>query len=99
MRVIALSRLRAFYEQDCYADAKLPLSQWYAHAKSAVWLSPVDVKADFGNASILRFGRVVFNVAGNKYRLIVKINYAYSVIYIRFIGTHEEYDSIDANAI
>ncbi|GHV28398.1 hypothetical protein FACS1894167_05290 [Synergistales bacterium] len=60
---------------------------------------PVDVKSDFGNAGILKFGRVAFNVAGNKYRLIVKINYAYSVVYIRFIGTHEEYDSIDANVV
>jgi mRNA interferase HigB len=99
MRIIALSRLRAFYEQDRYADAKLPLSQWHVHVKNATWTSPVDVKADFGNASILKFGRVVFNIAGNKYRLVVKINYLYSVIYIRFAGTHVEYNSIDAEKI
>ena len=62
-------------------------------------LFPAEVKADFGNASILRDGRAVFNIAGNKYRLVVWINYAYRVVYIRFIGTHAQYDRIDAQKI
>ena len=65
----------------------------------ANWQSPADVKRDFGNASILRDGRVVFIIAGNKYRLIVWINYPYRIVYIRFIGTHAQYDRIDAQTI
>jgi mRNA interferase HigB len=65
----------------------------------ADWAKPSDVKADFGNASILKEGRVVFNIAGNKYRLVVWINYAYRVVYIRFIGTHVQYDQLDVQTI
>ena len=66
---------------------------------AADWSSPAEVKADFRSASILRDGRAVFNIAGNKYRLVVWINYAYRVVYIRFIGTHAQYDRIDAQKI
>ena len=72
---------------------------WYRHALKAKWSSPAEVKGDFRNASILRDGRVVFNIAGNKYRLVVWINYAYCVVYVRFIGTHAQYDAIDARTI
>ncbi|WP_263595901.1 type II toxin-antitoxin system HigB family toxin [Wenzhouxiangella sp. W260] len=72
---------------------------WYREALKADWSMPSDVKVQFGTASILRDGRVVFNIAGNKYRLVVWINYAYAVVYIRFIGAHAEYDSIDAQTI
>jgi len=72
---------------------------WYRHAVKADWESPASVKADFGHASILRDGRVVFNIAGNKYRLVVWINYGYRVVYIRFLGTHSQYDWIDAQTI
>ena len=65
----------------------------------ADWSSPADVKADFGNASVLRNGRVVFNIGGNKYRLVVWINFPYRVAYVRFIGTHAQYDRIDAQTI
>ena len=65
----------------------------------ADWAEPKDVKADFGNASILRDGRVVFNIAGNKYRIVVWINYGFRVVYVRFIGTHAQYDRIDAQSI
>ena len=65
----------------------------------ADWRAPGDVKGDFGTASILRDGRAVFNIAGNKYRLVVWINYPYRVVYIRFIGTHSQYDKIDAQTI
>lgn len=100
MRIIALSTLKAFWEETPeYADAKDPALSWYRHAFKADWTAPTDVKQDFGNASILRDGRVVFNIAGNKYRLVVWINYAYRVVYVRFIGTHAQYDKIDAQTI
>jgi mRNA interferase HigB len=100
VRVIALSTLKAFWNRKAaYADARDAGLAWYRHAVAADWASPADVKADLGNASILRDGRVVFNIAGNKYRLVVWINYPYRVVYIRFIGTHAQYDRIDAQTI
>ena len=99
MRVIALSTLKQFCDDKTRADARDPLLAWYRHAVRAEWRTPADVKRDFGSASILRDGRVVFNIAGNKYRLVVWINYAYAVIYIRFIGTHRQYDRIDARTV
>jgi mRNA interferase HigB len=100
MRVIALSTLKAFWEATSeYADAKEPTLAWYRHALHADWSSPADVKADFGTASVLKDGRVVFNIGGNKYRLVVWINYAYRVVYVRFIGTHDQYDRVDAQTI
>jgi len=65
----------------------------------ANWRSPADVKREFGTASVLRDGRVIFNIGGNKYRLVVWINYPYRVVYVRFIGTHAQYDRIDAQTI
>jgi mRNA interferase HigB len=82
-----------------YADAESPTLAWYRDALRADWAKPSDVKAAFGSASILRDGRVVFNLGGNKYRLIVWINYPYRVVYIRFIGTHVQYDAVDAQTI
>ena len=100
MRIIARSALQAFREENPeYQDAKEPALAWYRHVLHADWRSPVDVKRDFGNASILKDGRAVFNIAGNKYRLVVWINYAYRIVYIRFIGTHIQYDKIDAQTI
>jgi len=100
MRVIALSTLKAFWQHgSARADAREPALAWYRHAVAADWSSPAGVKADFRSASILRDGRAVFNIAGNKYRLVVWINYAYRVVYIRFIGTHAQYGRIDAQKI
>ncbi len=99
MRIIALSTLKAFYEQSEFLDAETPLAQWYAFVKSVRWESPADLKRDFGSASILKSGRAVFNIAGNKYRLVVKLNYGYGIVYIRFIGTHEAYDRIDVSKV
>ena len=76
----------------------VPLA-WYRHALKADWASPAEVKREFGTASILKDGRVVFNLAGNKYRLVVWVNYPYRVVYVRFIGTHSQYDRIDAQTI
>lgn len=100
MRIIALSSLRSFWATDpAYADSAGPIQAWYRHTLKADWASPADIKREFTNASILKNGRVVFNIAGNKYRLVVWINYSYRVVYIRFIGTHIQYDAIDAQTI
>lgn len=100
MRVIALSTLKAFLESSpSYADAREPVMAWYRQVRAADWVTPADVKRDIGTASILKDGRVVFNIAGNKYRVVVWINYPYRVAYIRFIGTHRQYDKIDAQTI
>ena len=97
MKIIKLSALKDFWEQ--HSDAEQSLKAWYAEAKAADWQEPSDIKSHYRTASILKDSRVVFNISGNKYRLVVKINYRFSVIYIRFIGTHKEYDAIDAEAI
>lgn len=97
MRVIARSKLRDFWEAN--EDAEESLKAWFKEAEAADWASPHDVKAMYGNASVLKDSRIVFNIAGNKYRLVVKINYPYRVCYIRFIGTHVEYDAIDAEKV
>ena len=100
MRVIALSTLKAFWaDNPSRKDAEQPALAWYKQTVNADWGQPGDVKADFGTASILQDGRVVFNIAGNKYRLVVWINYSYRVVYVRFIGTHGQYDKIDAQKI
>ncbi len=80
-------------------DAREPTLAWYRHVLKADWASPAHVKRDFTTASILKGGRVVFNIAGNKYRIIVRINYPYRVVYVRFIGTHGQYDAIDAQTV
>ncbi len=100
MRVIALSTLKAFLDSSpAYADAREAALTWYRQARAADWRTPADVKREIGSASILKNGRVVFNIAGNKYRVVVWINYPYRVVYIRFIGTHRQYDGIDAQTI
>lgn len=100
MRIIALSTLKALWENNpAHEDAREPVLAWYSQAVQADWGSPPELKADLANASILKDGRAVFNIAGNKYRLVVWINYAYRVVYIRFTGTHAEYDRIDARTI
>ena len=100
MRIIAVSTLKRYWERSAArADAREPVLAWYRQTRAADWSTPSMVKSDFGNASILKDGRVVFNVGGNKYRLVVRINYPYRVVYIRFIGTHAQYDAIDAQTI
>jgi len=95
-----LSTLKAFWENNpSCVDATEPTLAWYRHTLRADWASPAEVKRDFRNASIRRDGRVVFNIAGNKYRLVVWINYALRVEYIRFIGTHAQYNQIDVQTI
>lgn len=98
--MIAVSTLKAFWSNNPqHHDAEGPTLAWYRDVLRADWLRPSDVKAQFGSASILQDGRVVFNIGGNKYRIVVWINYPYRVVYIRFIGTHRQYDRIDAQTI
>ena len=100
VRIIAVSTLKAFWEENPkYFDAADPTLAWYRHVRKAEWNSPADLKRDYRNASILKDGRVVFKIAGNKFRLVVWINFADQVVYIRFIGTHVQYDKIDAQTI
>jgi mRNA interferase HigB len=99
MRVIAKRTLRQFWETPQGTGAKAGLEAWHALAVEAEWSKPSEVKEQYGGASILKGGRVVFTIAGNKYRLVVWINYDYHVVYVRFVGTHEEYNRIDAETI
>lgn len=100
MRIIAKRALREFWESDPkYLNSKGPLEARHEEVLKANWNTPQEVKAQFKNASILKDSRVVFNIKGNDYRLVVKINYAFSIVYIRFIGTHEQYDNIDVEVI
>ena len=100
MRVIALSTLKTFLGRSAaYADAREPVMAWYRQVRSADWATPAEVKRAVRTASILKDGRVVFNVAGNKYRILVWVNYPYRVVYVRFIGTHRQYDQIDAQSV
>ena len=95
-----MSTLKKFWDESpAFRDSREPALAWYRHVLKADWDSPVSVKADFATASILKDGRVVFNIAGNKYRIVVWINYTYRVVYIRFIGTHAQYDAIDAQTV
>jgi mRNA interferase HigB len=100
VRIIALSTIKAFLTRSAdVADAREPLMTSFRQVRQADWARPADVKRDVRGASILKDGRAVFNIAGNKYRLMVWINYPYRVVYIRFIGTHRQYDAIDAQSI
>jgi mRNA interferase HigB len=99
VRIIALSTIKAFAHGAAHADGREPLMAWYRQVKAADWATLAHVKRDVGTASILRDGRVVFNIGGNKYRVVVWINYPYRVVYIRFIGTHRQYDAIDAQTV
>lgn len=99
MRILSKPTLINFYEQPIYADSKAPLLSWHGHVLKASWTDPAAVKADFGTASILKDGRVVFNIGGNKYRVVTGINYPYGIVYIKFVGTHRQYDAIDAQTI
>jgi mRNA interferase HigB len=92
MRIIALKTLRLFWEQ--HPDAQQALQAWYRDAERATWNTPADIKNVYRNASFVGNNRVVFNIRGNQYRLVVAINYTSGIIYIRFIGTHQDYDKI-----
>ena len=97
MRIISRKKLREFWER--HPDARQALQAWYADVKYANWQTPADIKNVYRNASIVPNNRAIFNIKGNKYRLVVVVQYQYGIVYIRFVGTHQEYDKIDAATI
>ncbi len=100
VRIIALSTLKAFINRSpIHLGAREPVMAWYRQVREADWATPADVKRAIRSASILKDGRAVFNIAGNKYRIVVWINYPYRVVYVRFIGTHWQYGRIDAQTV
>ena len=97
MRIIAISQLREFWEK--HPQAEIPLRNWYAEASRADWKNPAEIKAGHRNANFLANNRVVFIIKGNDYRLVVAVHYNRGMIFIRFVGTHREYDRIDASTV
>lgn len=97
MRVIAKKILREFWEK--HNDCEQHLKSWYQETSKSEWTSPNDVKSEYPSASIIGNDRIVFNIKGNTYRLIVKMNFDYHMVWIRFIGTHAEYDKVNAKTI
>lgn len=100
MRVLSRGTLRAFWESEVgYADAERPLTEWYRHMEKSAYTTPQELKAELRAASILRAGRVVFNIHGNKYRVILAIDYERQFAKVRFVGTHAQYDKINAETV
>jgi mRNA interferase HigB len=97
MRVIAIKALREFWHN--HPDAEQPLRAWYDEASKAIRAQPADIKGQYRNASILKNRRVVFNIKGNSYRLVVALAYNTRVAFVKFIGTHEQYGAVDAETI
>ncbi len=99
MRIIAVGTLKSFWSEPGRRDSEMPLRTWVHIVKAADWSKPNEVKETFGTADLLANGRVVFDIGGNKYRLVAAIHYRGKRVYIRFIGTHKDYDKIDANKV
>ncbi len=97
MRIIARQTLRKFYEK--HADSKAALDSWFHEVVAAAWTGPQEIKRRYPSADILSGNRIVFNIKGNTYRLIVKIHFNTGIVFIRFLGTHADYDKINANTI
>jgi mRNA interferase HigB len=97
MRIVAKRALREFWEQ--FPETQEPLLAWYREVEKEDWDGPAKVKEKYRSASIIKGSRVVFNIKGNDYRLVVKVNYPYRMIYIRFVGTHAEYDKIKVEEV
>jgi mRNA interferase HigB len=97
MKIVAIETLRDFWE--AYPRAEQPLKAWVDEVKKAQWMQPADIKAHYRSASILRNRRVVFNIKGNDYRLIVALAYQVGIVYVKFVGTHAQYDAIDAETV
>jgi len=97
MKIIAISQLKSFWQT--YPDSEQQLRAWVDEVKKAEWTTPDGLKSQYRNASILKGRRVVFNIKGNDYRLVVAIAYRFGAVYIKFVGTHKEYDKIDANTV
>jgi len=99
MRVIAKRPLQRYWSRPGREDAEQSLKAWYAEARRADWKSPTDIKARYRSASFVGDNRVVFNIAGNKHRLVVHLNYGSGIVFIKFVGSHREYDAIDPETV
>ena len=99
MHIVSRSMLVAFYCRPAYRDAKGALEAWYDVARQAQWASPAQIKAQYRSASVITNNRVVFNIKGNDYRLIVAFAYRMQRAYIKFVGTHVQYDQVDAATV
>jgi len=100
VRVISKQTLRRFWEgASGRDDARRALEAWHREARRAAWRSPQDIKRQYASASVLKGSRVVFNICGNRYRLVVRINFSLQIVFIRFVGTHAQYDAIDAETV
>lgn len=97
MHIVAVRYLRAFWEKN--PDSEQALKSWADEAKKANWSQPAQIKDQYRSASILKNKRVVFNIKGNDYRLVVSVAYHYQAVYVKFIGTHKEYDAVDAETV
>ncbi len=94
MRIIAKSTLRAFYEQVNYVDSKSALEAWHHEVSKLQWSNPNDIKSQYRSASVVGENKIVFNICGNKYRLIVSVNYNAGIVFVKFIGTHKAYNKV-----
>lgn len=99
MRVISRKMLREHWEKPGRNDSEQPLKAWFSEAEKASWKTPQDIKGLYRNASFVGDNRVVFNIAGNKYRLVAHVNYRLGILNTKFVGTHAEYDDIDVEKI
>jgi mRNA interferase HigB len=100
VRVISKQTLRRFWEGTSGRDdARCALEAWHREARRAAWRSPQDIKRPYASASVLKGSRAVFNICGNRYRLVVRINFSMQIVFIRFVGTHVQYDAIDAETV
>ena len=97
MRIIARRTLREFWEQ--HPDAEQPLKAWFAETSNAAWDTPQSIKDQYRHASFVADNRVIFNIGGNKFRLVVHVNYDFGIVFIKFVGTHREYDRIDPETV
>jgi mRNA interferase HigB len=97
MKVIAISTLKNFWER--HPASEQPLKAWYDEARNALWRRPQDIRNHYASASFVGNNRVVFNIKGNDYRLIVAVSYRFQAVYIKFVGTHAQYDRIDAATV
>jgi len=99
VRIIARRTLRDFWNKGPWRDSEQPLRAWFAEARKAEWRSPHDIKSRYRSASMVGHNRVVFNIGGNKYRLVVAVRYDMGIVFIRFIGTHRQYNRIKAGEV
>ena len=97
MKIIAVKILREFWER--FPDSEQHLKAWIQETKAAAWMQPAHIKGRYRNASVLKNRRVVFNIKGNDYRLVVSVAYRFQAVYVKFIGTHAQYDGIDAETV